>query len=124
MIQDSIKVIYVDATPIVAASSKGKIISQSFWLDERMDSGYPLTVFPSDKYLPAYDDNHYNGALICFSNYYLNYLPNAHEEFRNMLESSLEHYDELILGNRRFIFFRPKGRVINPSFYEQYCVYD
>ena len=118
LIDDNVKVIYVDATPIIAASSHNRILSQSFWLDVNMDSGYPLTVFPSDKYVPAYDDDHYDGSLICFSNYYLNYIETAPESYRQVLESSLVYYDELNLGSRRFILYKPQGRIINPLFNE------
>ncbi len=114
LVDRGIKVIYVDASPIFAASSHDAIVSQSFWLDINMETGYPLTVFPSDKHTVVYDDNHYNSSLICFSDHYLHYLPEAPEAFQNSLKANLELFDELTLGPRKFVLYRSKKRIIAP----------
>lgn len=114
LIDDGIEVVYVDATPIFAAASHDKIISQSFWLDANMESGYPLTVFPSDKYIPAFDDEHYRHSLICFSGHTSGFLQSDSGDYRNNLMSKLVYYDELVLGNRKFVLYKPLERVIAP----------
>ena len=114
LVDRGVKVIYVDATPIFAASSHDAIVSQSFWLDINMETGYPLTVFPSDKHTVVYDDKHYDSSLICFSDHYLHYLPEAPEAFQNSLKENLELFDELTLGPRKFVLYRSKKRVIAP----------
>ena len=116
LVSDGVRVIYVDATPVLAANSHDRILSQTFWLDPGLASGYPLTAFPSDKYVPAYDDEHYEGSLVCFSNYFLGYLEEAPEPFREVLSDKMEPYGELTLGTRRFILYRPLTRILNPDF--------
>lgn len=114
LIDDGIKVVYVDATPIFAAASHDRIVSQSFWFDVNLESGYPLTVFPSDKYLPFFDDDHYKDALICFSGHSWGNLQNDSGAFRENLMSKLVYYDEILLGNRHFHLYKPLERVIAP----------
>ena len=109
-----VKVIYVNATPILAAASQDCIISQSIWLDVNLQSGYPLTVFPSDKYVPAFDDEHYQDALICLSGGALSFLPTAPDSYKEELNSRLEYFDEIVLGARKFVLFKPVDRVIEP----------
>lgn len=113
---DGIRVIYVNATPIFAANSHDRILSQTFWLDPGLLSGYPLTAFPSDKYLPAYDDRHYEGSLICFSSDVLGHLEESPEAFREALFGNVEFYGEMTLGPRRFKLYKPLKRIINPDF--------
>lgn len=115
MVDDGIDVIYVDSTPIFAASSKDRIISQSYWLNVNMDNGYPLYYFPSDKYVPAYDDAHYAKSLICISGQSLKTIPTLPEAFQDALFSHLEYYDEIQVKNKRYVFYKPTGRVIDPS---------
>lgn len=114
LIDDGIEVIYFDATPVFAASSHDRIISQSFWLDVNLTSGYPLTVFPSDKYLPVFDDDHYKNSLICFSGHTSGFLQSDSSDYRNKLMSKLVYYDEIILGNRKFVLYKPLERIIAP----------
>lgn len=114
LVKDGVKVIYVDATPVFAASSHDRILSQSFWVDANLSSGYPLTVFPSDKYLPLFDDEHYQHSLICFSGHTLPFLQTASEEFKDSLMTKLVLYDEIRLGNRHFVLYKPLSRVIAP----------
>ena len=116
LVNDGIKVIYVDATPLFAANSHDRILSQTFWLDPGLLSGYPLTVFPSDKYVPAYDEEHYEGALFCFSNHYLGYLEEAPESYIEALFENLEPYGEITLGGNKFKFYRSLKRILNPDF--------
>ena len=111
--KEHVHILYTSSRPIFAAASHDRIVSQSFWLDVPMESGYPLTVFPSDKHTVIFDDEHYEGALFCFSNDYLNYLPNAPEEYRDYLFSHLIYVDTFVLnGNERFVFYRPIGRIL------------
>lgn len=113
--QENARVLYTSSRPIFAAASHDRIISQSFWLDVPMESGYPLTVFPSDKHTVIYDDAHYEGALFCFSSDYLNYLPNAPEEYRDYLLKHLEFVDSFELSSgERFEIYRPIGRILSP----------
>ena len=117
LLDRGVHVIYSDATPIFAATSHDAILSQSFWLDTDLESGYPLTVFPSDKYIKAFDDSHYDGALICFSNYTLRFIESEEgKDFREQLMDQLEPYDEFSINNSRYLFFKPKDgrRVIQP----------
>lgn len=116
LIQDeNASVVYTSSRPIFAAASHDKIISQSFWLDVPMESGYPLSVFPSDKHTVIYDDEHYEGALFCFSSDYLNYLPNAPEEYRTYLMSHLQFIDSFELSSgEKYEFYRPIGRILSP----------
>lgn len=114
LIDDCIEVVYVDATPVFAAASHDRIISQSYWVDANMDSGYPLTVFPSDKFIPVFDDDHYKHSLICFSGHTAGFLQNASDDYRNNLMSKLVYYDEIVLGNRKFVLYKPLERVIAP----------
>lgn len=110
-----VKVIYLGAaSPIFAATSHDRIISQAIWLDATMASGYPLSVFPSDKYLPAFDDQHQKDALICFSNSYLDFIEKATSPFKEVIESSLVPVEELQLGQRKYILYKPTDRVIAP----------
>lgn len=117
LINRGVKFIYVNATPIIAAASQDRIVSQSFWFDINLPGGYPLTVFPSDKYVPAFDDGHYKDALICFSGGALNFLPTAPTDFKKELDSRLEYFDEIVLGNRKFVLYKPINRVIEPISY-------
>ena len=115
LVDRGISVIYVDANPIFAAASNDKIVSQSFWLDVNLKSGYPLTFFPSDKNIVIYDDEHYDNALICFSNYYLNYLnSSALKEYKDILMSKLVYFDEYYTDSNHFILYRPTERIIAP----------
>ena len=117
LVARDIKVIYVDATPVIAAASKDRIVSQSFWLDVNCSGGYPLTVFPSDKHVAIFDDSHYDGALICFTDYSLGYIESDEAEtYRDLLMDKLEFYDQLILGKRRFVLYKPINgeRIIEP----------
>ena len=103
LIQDEkASVVYTSSRPVFAAASHDRIISQSFWLDVPMESGYPLTVLPSDKHSVIYDDAHYEDALFCFSSDYLNFLKIAPEEYRGYLLNHLEFVDsfELSSGER------------------------
>lgn len=114
---EQVRILYTSSRPIIAAASHGRIISQSFWLDVPMESGYPLTVFPSDKHTVIYDDEHYDGALFCFSTDYLDYLEKqAPDEYREFVMSRLEFVDSLSLStNERFEIFRPVGqRILSP----------
>lgn len=115
MVDDGIQVVYVDSSPIFAASSKDRIISQSYWLNVNMDHGYPLYYFPSDKYVPAYDDAHYEKSLICISGQYLKTIPTLSLAFQDALYSNLEYYDEIQINNKKYVFYKPVGRVIDPS---------
>jgi hypothetical protein len=115
LVNDGVEVIYVDSSPIFAASSKDRIISQSYWLDVNLRSGYPLYYFPSDKYVPAYDDEHYGKSLICISGSYLKTIPTLSESFQDALYSNLEYYDEFTVKNKKYVFYKPTGRVIDPS---------
>ena len=114
LIDRGVKVIYVNSTPLFAAASQDHIISQSIWFDVNLQSGYPLTVFPSDKYVPAFDDDHYQDALICLSGGALTFLPTAPDSFKEELNSRLEYFDEIVLGTRKFVLFKPVDRVIEP----------
>lgn len=112
--QENARVLYTSSRPIFAAASHDHIVSQSFWLDVPMESGYPLTVFPSDKHTVIYDDAHYEGALFCFSSDYLNYLKKAPEEYRNYLLNHLEYVDSFELSSgERFEIYRPLGRILS-----------
>ena len=115
MVSDGITTIYVDASPIFAASSKDQIISQSYWLDVDLRCGYPLYYFPSDKYVPAYDDEHYRNSLICMSSHYLGEIPKQPESFQDALLPYLEYYDEITVNQKRFVFYRPLKRLISPT---------
>ena len=118
LVQEGIRVIYVgDASPIIAAASHDRIVSQAIWLDINMESGYPISVLPSDKYVPVFDDDHYSNALICLSNNYLKNIPTSPEPFRSEMESRLDRFDEMILAHRVFVLFKPKDRVIEPLYY-------
>ncbi len=114
LIDDGIEVVYVDATPVFAAASHDRIISQSFWLDVNLNSGYPLTVFPSDKYIPVFDDDHYKNSLICFSGHTSGFLQNDSGDYRNNLMSKLVYYGDINLGNRKFVLYKPLERIIAP----------
>ncbi len=115
LVDDGIEVIYVDSSPIFAASSRDRIISQSYWLDVNLKSGYPLYYFPSDKYVPAYNDEYYSKSLICISGSYLKAIPSFSASFQDALYSHLEFYDEITLRNKRYTFYKPTDRVIDPS---------
>ncbi|MBR0053100.1 MAG: hypothetical protein IJP73_04270 [Bacteroidales bacterium] len=115
LVNDGIEVIYVDSSPIFAACSKDRIISQSYWLDVNLRSGYPLYYFPSDKYVPAYDDEHYSKSLICISGSYLKTIPTLSKSFQDALYSNLKYYDEFTVNNKKYVFYKPTGRVIDPS---------
>lgn len=119
LIQDqNAKVLYTSSRPIFAAASHDRIISQAFWLDVPMESGYPLTVFPSDKHTVIFDDEHYNGSLFCFSSDYLNYLPNAPEEYREYLMNHLQFVDSFQLSSgEKYRIYRPIGRILSPLDY-------
>ena len=117
LIDRGVHVIYSDATPIFAATSHDWILSQSFWLDVKSKSGYPLSVFPSDKYVTAYHDDYYEGSLICFSDYTLRFIESEDgKDFREELMSHLDFYDEFTLNKSRFLFYKPKEgqRIIQP----------
>lgn len=114
-----IKVVYVNATPVFAAASRDRIVSQAIWFDVGLQSGYPFTVFPSDKYLPIFDDEHYADALICLSGGALDFLPTAPPTFQNELNSRLDYFDEIVLGNKKFVFFKPINRVIEPIYHAE-----
>ena len=114
LIDDGIEVVYVDATPVFAAASHDRIISQSYWLDANLESGYPLTVFPSDKYIPVFDDDHYIHSLICFSGHTSGFLQSDSGDYRNRLMAKLVFYDEIVLGNRKFVLYKPLERIIAP----------
>ena len=106
---EGIRVIYVDASPIFAASSKDAILSQSFWLDTNCTDGIPLSIFPSDKYKVAFDDEHYEGALFCFSGYTLSFLnSDKAKTYRDTLMDQLSFYDEVTIGESRYLFYKPK----------------
>lgn len=112
---EGIEVIYVDSTPIFAAYSRDRIISQSYWLNVEMDKGYPLYYFPSDKYVPAYDDDHYAKSLICISGNSLKTIPTLPESFQEALYSQMEYYDEIRINRKRYVFYKPTARVLDPS---------
>lgn len=107
-----VECIYDDASPIVAAYSHDKIVSGSFWLDYEKQSGYLLSVFSSCKWIPLYDDEYFDKALICISNYYAEAIEDAPKAWKSEFYSSVEKVDELTLGNRTWIYYKPKKRII------------
>ncbi|MBQ6761663.1 MAG: hypothetical protein IJP49_02830 [Bacteroidales bacterium] len=115
LVEDGIEVVYVDSTPIFAACSGDRIISQSYWLNVGMDNGYPLYFFPSDKYVPAYDDDHYAKSLICISGNSLKTIPTLPDSFQDTLYSQMEYYDEIRISRKRFMFYKPTARILDPS---------
>ncbi len=118
LVRQGVKVIYVgDASPIIAAASHDRIVSQAVWLDVNLQSGYPLSVFPSDKYVPVFDDEHYAHSLVCISNNYLKFLPTAPGPFRSAMESGLDRFGEMVLGHRDYVLFKPVERVVEPLSY-------
>ena len=116
LIDRGVNVIYSGgAAPVFAAASHDQIVTQAIWIDINQESGYPLNYFPSDKHLAIYDDDHYSGSLICFSNDFLTYITHsATQEYQDSLMKHLAFFDEIVLGNRRFVLFKPDGRVIAP----------
>ena len=116
LVERGISVIYVDDMPIFAASSQDRIISQSYWLDYQMQTGYPLTVFPSDKHTPIYDDAHYEHSLICISNYYRDAITNGPENFKCELMNNLELFDQITIRGELYSFYKPQKRIISPIF--------
>lgn len=116
--EQGVKVIYLGSTsPIIAACSDDRILSQAVWMDVNLQSGYPMVVFPSDKYVPAFDDDHYKDALICLSGPYLDYIFHSSDASAQELASKLVYYDELVWGNRKYVLYRPVDRVIAPITY-------
>lgn len=115
-----VQVIYTDAMPVIAAASHDKIVSQSFWLDLEIKSGFPLNVSPSDKHTVIFDDTHYDGSLICFSNYSYEALTHAPDSYRHALFDNMVYFDRFSLRGNSFILYKPLKRVIAPiSFYAE-----
>ena len=114
LVDRGISVIYTDSSPIFAAGSDDHIITQAYWLDYNMTDGYPLSVFPSDKYTLVYEDTYYDNALICMSDYYREAIAAAPEAFRQRLFSNLEYFDEITVRGERLTLYRSKERVIHP----------
>lgn len=109
-----IQIIYTDSMPIVAAASHDRIVSQSYWLDFPMESGYPLTFFPSDKHTVVYDDAHYENSLICISNRTKEAIHTASDTYQESLFSNLELFDRFDLRGESYLYFRSKKRLISP----------
>ena len=115
LIDRGVEVVYVGGCyPLFAASSADKIVSQAFWIDLNVPDGYPFTVFPSDKHVDVFDDEHYAKSVICMGNTYLDYLETAPEEYRKILDEKLVFFDELWLGDAHYVLYKTNGRAIQP----------
>ena len=107
-------IIYTDNMPIVAAASHDRIISQSYWLDYTLETGYPLIFFPSDKHTIVYDDSHYANSLICISDTTHDSLEQAPNDYKHELMDNLVFVDQLSIRGNTFRFFDTRKRIISP----------
>lgn len=113
-----VKMVYcIDSMPLIAAASHDRILSQAVWLDLSLESGYPLSVFLSDKHTTLFDDAHYDNALICISDSVLNYLESSSFSYRQALFPNIEFCDQFSIRDHTYYFFRPKNRIIAPLDY-------
>ncbi len=109
-----IRVIYTDGMPVIAAASHDRIVSQSYWLDFSMDSGYPLMFFPSDKHTAVYNDEYYANSLICISDTTQQAIEQAPDEYKNAIMGNLLFVDQITIRGNTFRLFETKKRIICP----------